>query len=420
MNDLMLLHTALEVLRSDAAAHPLPTANVALPLVVGRVLRESVHNDLPWPHYTASHMDGFAVAVAVAEKPIPNSYEVIGSVRMGHPPELGLQPGQAMAVTTGGCVPEGTTAVVPVEWVRHEGGRIFVQQAIKPGQYLRVLGAERARNEEVFKPGHLITRSDLLLLAQCGIASAKVAARPRVWLVPTGRELVPHCERPRAGQVRNTTTLYLEHELASIADVTVLPTVLDDASHALQVLRRARDSGEADLVVTTGAVSMGGAADVLIDQAWPELEKEGARLLFHKLAVRPGKPTLVARLNERVSWVGLPGNALSSVVTFRHVLRPYLLALMGATEPAPAALPAILGAALDKPSGLRTFVAATLQIEGDRLVAYPDVHQSSFRLNGLSKQHGLAVNTAGRPGFLILPEACQHVAQGSLVMWSEQ
>jgi molybdopterin molybdotransferase len=345
---------ALDVVRTSARGVTLATETLPLSAARGRVLAADVHAASDIPRFANSAMDGFAVRAAAT----PGRFAIAQRLFAGD--EAGAEyvdTARAVEIMTGAPLPPGADAIARVEDVRvtadAEGRRsVEVPLAVASGTSVRAAGEDYRAGDVVARAGTRLTPEALLALAQAGTGAVRVHARPRVAIVPTGRELAEPGE-PLASRamVWSSSPVYLAAALEDAGcDVVVLPLVRDDVAEFAAALTRARD---AHLVLTTGAVSAG-AHDFVPDA----LRARGARVLFHKLAARPAKPVLFAELDAQRVF-GLPGNPISAAVAWRFLVWPALAAMLGIAPEIPRR--ARLTAEVRKPAGLRCFYKALLR-----------------------------------------------------------
>lgn len=313
---MLTLHEARE--RIAAAARPLAGWPVPLHAALGARLAEDAAADVPLPLTNVSAMDGYAVRVEDLGKgaPLPVAFTVPAGVA-----PAALPAGAAARIFTGAALPAGADAVVAQEdAVLESDGR--VRLAAAAGENVRVAGELFRAGTVVARAGDVLTPQRMALLAAAGVAQPRIVPPPRVALLLTGRELVPAGAVPGPGQVRDSNGVLLA-ALAHEAGLTcAAPRTVPDEPDAL---RAAFEDAlaDADLVVTSGGVSVGD-----FDHVPRVLAALGAETLVHGVAIKPGKPVLVARAGER--WiVGLPGNPLACLVAWRLFVRPLAAALGG-------------------------------------------------------------------------------------------
>ena len=387
-----------------ALAPRLPTETCALADASRRVLAQAISSPLALPSFDHAAMDGYALAAA---NPVPAGSEhvVQGSQAAGD--TAVASSGAAWEIMTGARLPDGLDAVVAVERTqlisrRADGSpeRIQLLDDIARGRNVRYTGSDIAEGALALDAGTCIEPSHIMLLAALGIAELTVTRRPRVAIVCTGKELQPDLRAPLAAErIYNSNGPYLVASLAAFgAHVLFCETVDDTGANYAAALRRAIAAG-ADLVISTGAVSMG-RYDFVPDT----LRQFDADVLFHKVAIRPGKPQLAAKLREGPMVMALPGTPMAVAVGLRFFVAPVLRAMSGqAVEP-------VYSAVLDTPqqpkAGLRHFLRARLGLDTQgRLHAEVLTQQQPFRIGPFAQADA----------WVILPEQSGEASQGGIV-----
>jgi len=369
---------ALALILGDAPSQAIEA--VALDQAAGRVLAAAVSSAVALPGFDNSAMDGFAVATAGRCLPTGHEIDVVGAQAAGDG-RVASDCG-AFEIMTGARLPDGLDSVVPVEQVtvlaRASDGRprrIRLLVELPPQQHIRRAGEDIAAGQSVLPAGTRLAANEIMLLAAIGQCQVVVRRRPRVALIATGRELVDDPALALApGQIRNSNGPFLAAGLrAAGAEVVYQETVGDSAADFIAALAHALDLG-AELLISTGAVSMGRH-----DFVPTALERIGAEPRFHKVAIRPGKPLLYARLAAGQQFFGLPGNPVSTAVGLRFFVEPALRARLGMVPETPLALP--LAAPLRKRPGLQHFLKAVVGLDAQgRLQAQVLAGQESFRI----------------------------------------
>ena len=322
-------------------ARPLGAEDVPLAEAAGRVLAEAALARVDLPPFDSSAMDGFAVRSADT----PGRLPVRGRIPAGRPADRELEAGEAMGIATGGAVPVGADAVVPIEDVVEEDNEIQVTKRVQPGAHVRPRGGDVALGARVVDAGELLGPAQIGALAASGIATVSCSRRPRAAVLATGSELQRPGEELRHGQVYDANTALLAAQLRSAgAEVETLDSVEDDESAHQAALEQGL---QADLLVSSGGVSVG--PHDLVRSVGAEL---GIEEVFWGVAVKPGKP-LWFGVRERTLVFGLPGNPVSSLVSFEVFVRPALLALQGHRAPLPRFRPGRLARAI-RPNPART------------------------------------------------------------------
>ena len=328
MAELLSIDEALG--RVLAAARLLPIEEIETAAAVGRVLAEPPAATVDLPPFDSSAMDGFALRSADTPGVLP----VVARVAAGHPAGRALQPGEAMGIATGGVVPDGADAVVPVELVTERGDRLTVPDPVPAGSNVRPRGGDVHSGDPVVAGGTLLHPHQLAALLAAGVGLVRVGARPRVGVLTTGSELRPAGTPLEPGQIYDANGPMLAAQAARAgAEPARLVAVEDDEAAHRAALERGLGQ---DVLVTSGGVSVG--PHDLVRNVGAEL---GVEEVFWGIAMRPGKPLWFGTRGETLVF-GLPGNPVSSFVCFELFVRPALLALQGHASPAPPFEPGTL------------------------------------------------------------------------------
>jgi molybdopterin molybdotransferase len=330
---------------------PLSAETVPVAAAAGRVLAAPGRAVTDLPPFPSSAMDGYAVRSADT----PGSLPVVFRIAAGVPASRALEAGEAMAISTGGVVPEGCDAVVPIERVVEEGNVLSVPEHVPNNTNIRGRGGDLRTGDTVVEPGSRLTPARIGALAAAGVAELHVHRRPVVAILATGTELVPPGQPLGPGQVyeANASILAAQAAAAGCEVVRLLAVADDEVAH-----RAAIERGLAcDVLVTSGGVSVGPHDLVRTVEAALGVEE-----VFWRVSVKPGKPVAFGVRGSTLVF-GLPGNPVSSLVSFELFVRPALLALQGVADPLPRFEPAVLGRALRR--GLRDeLVRARLRVDG--------------------------------------------------------
>lgn len=340
------------VVETVTAARQTPAVEqIALECAAGRVLAETVAADRDYPAVARSVRDGFAIRAA----DVPGTLEVIGEVRAGVSFAGEVGAGQTVEIMTGAPVPSGADAVVMVEHVRRSGSRVTVESAMA-GQFINPQASEAHAGELLLDSGKRLDYADVAMLASAGHARVAVFAVPGVALIATGDEIVPIGEKPRDFQIRNSNVYSLAAQVARAGGAAeILPVARDEAGHTRELIERGLD---ADLLLLSGGVSAG-----KYDIVERVLAGLGAEFFFDRVLIQPGQPLVFGRVRGKF-FFGLPGNPLSTMVTFEVFARAALELLGGQSEVALPMLLAKLSHDYRHRTGLTRFLPARLSADG--------------------------------------------------------
>ena len=305
----------------------IPTEKVALEHAVGRVLAEDIFADTDLPPFDRSQMDGYAVrAEDVAETPA--RLKIVGESAAGRGWHNQINAGEAVRIMTGAPVPAGADSVQQVELTREleNDDVVEILEKVVAGRSVVKRGAEINRGQQVLHAGEQIHAGMVALLASFGYAEVNVGRRPRVAVLATGSELVAVDQNPGDDQIRDSNNFSIAAYAESAgALVERLPLAGDDMDQLQQQVSSAAE--RSDIVITSGGVSVG-----RYDFTKTALKELRAECFFERVALRPGKPTVFARLPAGAFIFGLPGNPVSVAVTFNLFARAAILKMQGAGE----------------------------------------------------------------------------------------
>lgn len=367
---------------------------------VGRVLARGVDSDIDLPPFEKSAMDGFAVHRSDFEG-APAGSELrlrrVGESRAGEPFTGAIGAGECVAIYTGAEVPSDCDAVVVVEKTRTEGDVVTLCDAPKPRQHICARGEDLRCGERVLEAGQRLTPAMVSVLASVGCEPVPVVRRPRLAILTSGDELISPAETPGPGQIREGNTLHLAAlARAAGAEVVRAGVVRDDLDGLAETFRRTLD--ECDVLVTTGGVSMG-----KYDLVGDALERIGVEKVFHKVAIKPGKPVWFGVFGEKLVF-GLPGNPVSCWVGQEVFVRPALAKLSGLREESwvePLRSARWIGQETRTNDRQQNLPVSIVQADDGVDELEPVRWKSSADIVGLSRAQGLAVVPPGevlRPG----------------------
>ncbi|HZG53144.1 MAG TPA: gephyrin-like molybdotransferase Glp [Pyrinomonadaceae bacterium] len=384
-----------EAIRIIEAQTPrLPAEAVALAGARGRVLAEDVVADTDLPPFDRALMDGYAVRAADTEGATTNAtarLRIAGEAAAGAGWRGELRPGEAVRIMTGAPVPAGADSVQQVEVTREtEGGALVeIERATAPGQFITKRATEITRGETVLRAGETVNAAGMAALASFGYARVRVGARPRVSVLATGTELVDVGAQPGADQIRDSNTYsLLAYAEAAGARVEHAPFAADDAELLARMIGESAE--RADVLVLSGGVSMG-----VYDFTKTALKRLDAEIFFERVSLRPGKPTVFARLGRALVF-GLPGNPVSVSVTFNLFARTAIRAMQGAHAPALVEEQAVLGRNARGAAERASYLPATLRTDAaGRLIAEPLRWGGSSDFVAFTRADALVIVEAG-------------------------
>jgi len=353
---------AIQIVISQIAQ--LPAQEIAIDLSHGRILAEDIVADTDLPPFDRAQMDGYAVRAADVAN-VPASLRIVGESAAGAGWHHEMKAGEAVRIMTGAPVPSGADAVQQVELTRENDSQVEILAPVELGRSIVRQASEIKSGETVLRAGEEINAAMIATLASFGYAKVKVSRRPRVAVMATGSELVDVDQKPGQDQIRDSNNYTIEaYATMSNAVVERLPLAGDDTEELKRQISRA--AAHADVLITSGGVSMG-----VYDFTKAALKDLGAEIFFERVALRPGKPTVFARLGSTLVF-GLPGNPVSVSVTFNLFVRTALRAMQGARETTLPVEHAVLARSLKGSIDRESYLPATLRTdEKGMLLAQP-------------------------------------------------
>jgi molybdopterin molybdotransferase len=336
------------------------TETVPLLRAAGRVLAETITADRDIPPFPRSTRDGYAVRAADLAK-LPATLKVIGEIKAG-PQQLPstLNPGQAFAIMTGAPVPQGADAIVMVEYTSQKADSVEITKSVAPGENIVAQGAESKRGNLLLDRGTRLNQAAIALAASVGRSKLQVFVRPQIGVLTTGDEIVEVDAEIGPTQIRNSNGYSLAVQIQQAgAEPVLLPIAPDEPRRLRQLIEEGLQS---DLLIMTGGVSMGRYD--LVEQVLSELQAE---FFFTGAKIQPGRPVVFGRIRSEVQapvqhkyFFGLPGNPVSTMVTFELFARPILQALAGGSPSQLTFLYARLKSEIRVKPGLTRFLPAIL------------------------------------------------------------
>jgi molybdopterin molybdotransferase len=385
--------------RTSRFARPSPE-HVSLDAALQRLAAADTISPEDLPEWARSTVDGYAVRAEDtfgASDSIPCFLEITAAVEMGTIPDAVLSPGQAAQIPTGGFLPRGADAVVMVEYTNHAGGSsIEVSRPVTVGANVLEKGEDVKSGETVVRAGRVLRAQELGLLAALGIDRVPVYRKPRVAVISTGDEIVSVGKRPRPGQIRDANS----HSISALVTSSgAAPIVFDIVPDNAKMLRESLERGLelGDLVVLSGGSSVG-VRDLMVDVV---SSLAGVELLAHGVAIRPGKPTMLAEWKGKAIF-GLPGHPVSALIVAQVFLVPFLRYLQGCNlekGPLGQRTKAELASSIHSIIGLEEFIRVGLTKTAKGACFAHPVFGKSGMLSTMVKADGLVVVPMNVEGF---------------------
>jgi molybdopterin molybdotransferase len=380
---------------------------------VHRVLAEPIVADRDIPPFARSTRDGYAVRAADLAS-LPTKLKVIGEIKAGpgQAPRA-LNPGETFSIMTGAPVPPGADAVVMVEYTSQQGDRVEITRSVEPGGNIVLQGAEAKKSSLLLARGTRLNEAAIALAAAVGKSRLEVFIRPRVAILSTGDEIVELDAEIGPRQIRNSNTYSLAVQIQEAGgDPVLLPISPDEPRRLRHLIEQGLQS---DLLIVTGGVSMG-----RYDLVEPVLDELQAEFFFTGVKIQPGRPVVFGRVRCRAGtparesasappshkyFFGLPGNPVSTMVTFELFARPMVEALAGASPRPLTFLHARLNSEIHIKPGLKRFLPAILAGE------YENSHAELLPWQGSGD-----VGARSRANcYIVIPPDCEHVRAGDWV-----
>ena len=313
------LETALEWPSMFA---PMERETQPLDKALDRVLGQDLRADINVPDFPRAIMDGYAVKAAStfgASEGNPAYLNVIDSIAMGEVPNISIKPGEAAKISTGGMLPKGTDSVVMIEYTDAiDDVTIEVYRSVAPGQHIIQIGEDLQENQIILSRGQQLRPQEIGILASLGRETVSVYQKPVVAIVSTGDEIVPITATPDLGQIRDINSYTLAGQVIQAGGLPISMGIVKDDFKALDQMCRAAIE-QSDVVFVSGGSSVG-----MRDFTIEVLEKlPNSEVLAHGISISPGKPTILARVGQKL-FCGLPGHVASAMVVFHMLVRPFL------------------------------------------------------------------------------------------------
>jgi len=400
---LLSLEDAKRRIYESFSPHPLGAEEISVSRALGRAIAEDIQCPIDVPGFDRASMDGYAVRASDifdADEKRPVKLRIVGAVEAGDDPRIEIRSGEVAEISTGAPIPKGANAVVMVEYTQRTGDLVDIFRAANPGENIMAAGSDLMAGELVLRKGQRLSPRELGVLSAMGLKSVKVYSRPRVAVISTGNELVPLGGPLTYGRIYDINANAIAGAVEDCGGEVIFETVARDT---LEDLKEKIASGlhQADIVITSGGTSAG-AGDLLY-RILNSFGRPG--ILVHGLAVKPGKPTVVAIVNGKTVF-GLPGYPTSALTIFTILVRPIIRRMSGVSEDEQAR-PLLAKCALKifSAKGRREFLPVhVIQDESGGFLAYPTTEGS-----------GAISSLAMADGFIEIREEAQFLEEGENV-----
>jgi len=361
---------------------------------LGRVIAKDIKSSINVPNYDNSAMDGYAIGLNQNQL----TFKVIGSIFAGSTTLQKIKPGQAMQIMTGGRIPKGCDAVIPIELLNEHDGLITIDELPKKYANIRNIGEDVKKGEVILKQGHFIRPAEVGLLASLGLAHINVFKKLTVVFFSSGDEVISVGMPIKIGQVYDSNRYSIRAMLSRLnVDFIDFKNVIDDKTVIKKTLLKA--ASKADLIITSGGVSVG-KADYM-----KEVLAEIGEVLFWKLSIKPGRPLAYGKIKQ-AHYFGLPGNPVSAMVTFYQIVQPAIKKIMGQTNyHLPPCFQAKCSTSIKKRPGRMEFQRGVLIKKNDEWIVNPTPHQGSGILSSMTQANC----------FIVLNKNDSFVEKGSTV-----
>ena len=380
---------------------PLGLEKVSLLESQGRVIAEEIHAFRDIPPWDNSGMDGYAVRwedIGQASAHQPVRLDVIEDLPAGSVSKKTLEKGEAIRIMTGAPLPRGADAVVQVEDTAQETHFAQIFRAVLPGENIRKAGEDVRKGDRVISRGDIIRPAEVGMLASVGRAFVAVYQKPLVAILCTGEELVDVDEKLDEGKIVSSNSYTLA---AQVKDCGAIPIQLGIARDRKEEIEdKLRQGIRADVLISSAGISVGD-----YDLVKDVLKDLGMEMVFWKVAMKPGKPLAFGTIGGKPAF-GLPGNPVSSMVSFEQFVRPSLLKMMGHRQILRPTIEAILKEDVQKEPGRRHYIRARVSFEKDHYFVTTTGAQGSGILKSMVKANGL----------VIIPENREEVKAGEKVL----
>ena len=384
------------------AIKSMPLEEIVLTEALGRVLAEDIYSDNNIPQLDNSAMDGYALRAqdtSGASQTEPKILDVIDDLRAGYVTKHVLKKQQAIRIMTGAPVPSGADSVVMVEYTEREGeNKVKIFKGIEKDENVRKSGEDIKKGELVISKGTLLNSGHVGILASLGKSILKVAKKPKVGILATGDEVIDVNEKLEPGKLRSSNTYTLYSQVTKFGGIPKNLGIAKDTP--LEVEKKIKEGLDCDLILTSGGVSVGD-----YDFVKDVLAKLGADIRFWKVAMKPGKPLVFGTI-DGIPVFGLPGNPVSSMVSFEVFVMPAIFKMLGQSlKDTRRIVDAVLEEDVKKKKGLKYFLRANTKYEN-----------GIFRTRTTGPQgSGILKSIACADSLIILPYEEEFLGKGTKV-----
>ena len=375
--------------------HKLQTEVLSLEDTYGRVLAEPIVAKHDVPPFDRSPYDGFAIRAEDskgASGDTRKAFRVIGEIGAGHVADRPIEPGESFRIMTGALIPEQADAVVMLEQTVENDSGFTLRKPFEAGENISRQGEDAKQGETLIEAGTVIHPGTIALLATFGYAQVRVAKRPIAGVLSTGTELLDVTDELEPGKIRNSNGPMIRAQLKRMGiESTSYGMMEDDLDACTEIVEKALQ--ETDLLITTGGVSVGD-----YDYLPTIYERLGAKVLFNKVAMRPGSVTTVAVLGNKLLF-GLSGNPSACFTGFELFARPAIYSMMGCSAPYMPRIQAVLGDDFKKANPFTRFVRASWSMTNEGIVATPAGFNKSSAVSSIARGNCIIVLPSGTRGF---------------------
>jgi len=383
---LVSFHEAKQILKRNFSPKPVGIKKVFLSKAHDRILARDILSPIDVPPFDRSTVDGYAVKAADtfgADEDHPITLKLCGHVTIGAPPTLMVEKDATVETVTGAPLPKGADAVVMLEYAVQRENSVSIHHPVSKGENVMKAGSDIHRGETVLKKGQTLSSREIGVLAALGLTQVEVYKRPKVAILSTGEEIVELGKPLPPGKIYDINAHTLSAAVLECGGEPINLGIISDNMNQLKItLKKALDL--ADVVVTSGGVSVG--PKDIVPEVLDTLGTPG--VIVCGIAVKPGKPTTIAMINEKLVF-SLPGHPTSSLLMFYLIVRPILFQITGIHEKAPLTLKATVATKMFPARGRRTFVMVSLNYnKSGKLLASPVPLGLSGAITTLAKADG--------------------------------